>query len=115
MRSHDIVVVGTSTGGVEALCALVKDLPKDFGAAMLVVMHVGRTSVLGEILTRCGTLRAADAKDKEPLHRGRIYVAPPGYHMTISDARIRLSRDAHENRHRPAIDPLFRSAARIFR
>src|SRR4051812_31963706 len=114
MRSHDIVVVGTSTGGVDALCALVKDLPADFAAAMLVVMHVGRTSVLGEILSRCGQLRAADARNKAPIRRGRISVAPPGYHMTIRDAPIRLSREAHENRHGPAIDPLFRSAARAF-
>src|SRR5437764_124346 len=115
MPSHDLVVVGTSTGGVEALCALVKDLPSDVAAAMLVVMHVGPTSFLSEILCRCGPLEASEGHDQEPIHRGRIYVAPPSFHMIVRDGRIALTREAHENRHRPAIDPLFRSAARVYR
>jgi two-component system chemotaxis response regulator CheB len=110
----NIVVLGASAGGVEALRSLVAQLPRDFGAALLVVLHVGaRRSSLPHILARAGPLPAAFAQDGEPIMPGRMHVAPPDYHLLVAPGgeRLALSRGPAENRTRPAIDPLFRSAA----
>ena len=79
MPNHDIIVVGASAGGVEALRALVAKLPKDLPAAILVVLHVApdHKSILPRILTGAGPIPAAHAKNGEALEPGRIYVAPP--------------------------------------
>ena len=115
MTKHDIIVVGTSAGGVEALCAMTKDLPKDFDASIFVVMHVGSETILPQILTRCGNLPAVVAEHEKYYQRGRIYCAPAQYHLSIKNGKTFLSRGPRENGHRPAIDVLFRSAARAHR
>lgn len=115
MSRTDLVVIGASAGGVEALCSVVKELPADFGAAVLVVMHLGESSILPTILNRCGTLPCEFARDHPVMERGRIYIAPPHFHMRVDDGTIALSQGPKENLHRPSIDPLFRSAARIYR
>jgi two-component system chemotaxis response regulator CheB len=116
MANRDVVVVGASAGGVEALRVLVSGLPADFPAALLVVVHVPRSapSALSRIMRRSGLLPAATAVDGEPIRRGRIYVAAADRHLLVIDGRLRLSRGPTENGHRPAIDPLFRSAARSY-
>lgn len=100
-------------GGVEALQRLVGGLPGNLPAAVLVVLHIApeATSVLPGILARAGPLPATHGKDGEAIHPGHIYIAPPDFHMLVEDGRIRITRGPRENRHRPAIDPLFRSAA----
>ncbi len=115
MRGHDIVVVGASAGGVEALGRLVTTLPPELPATLFVVLHVpsGTSSALPSILDRRGPLPAAHARHGEPIRHGRIYVAPPDSHLLISHDVVRLSRGPRENGHRPAIDPMFRSAARV--
>jgi two-component system chemotaxis response regulator CheB len=116
-HSHrDVVVVGASAGGVEALRALVSGLPPDYPGAVLVVLHVPRDapSAMAAILNRSGPLPAETAVDGETLRYGRVYVAPPDHHLLVFDDQIRLTRGPAENGHRPAIDPLFRSAARAF-
>jgi two-component system chemotaxis response regulator CheB len=114
MNGRDIVAIGASAGGIEALQEVVRGLPPDLGAAVFVVLHLPHDarSSLPEILSRSGPLPAAHAKDGEVFERGRIYVAPPDRHLLLEDGRVRLERGPSHNRLRPAADPLFGSAAR---
>jgi two-component system chemotaxis response regulator CheB len=111
-----VLAVGTSAGGVEALVRLVGALPADFPAPVLVVLHVPSFSAsnLPAILDRAGPLKAEHARDHDPLVVGRIYVAPPDFHLLATAEDVRVVRGPHENNHRPAIDPLFRSVALAF-
>jgi two-component system, chemotaxis family, protein-glutamate methylesterase/glutaminase len=116
MPGRDIIVVGASAGGVEALATLARGLPADLPAAVFVVLHVAphSTSVLPQILSRAGPLPAAHAVEDEPIRPGRIYVAPPDYHLLLKPGRVRVARGPRENGHRPAADALFRTAARAY-
>jgi two-component system chemotaxis response regulator CheB len=117
MAGRDIIVVGTSAGGTDALALLVRGLPAGFPASLFVVCHFppGGQSVLPAILSRSGPLLATHAVNGEAFRPGHIYVAPPDHHLLLDpDGRVRLSRDARENHNRPAVDPLFRSAARYY-
>ena len=112
---HDIIVIGASAGGVDALSRVISDLPRDLRASVLVVLHVSRgKSLLPEILTRVGRLKASHPEDGTPLEYGRIYVAPPDHHLIVEGGRARVVHTASENGVRPAVDPLFRSAARAY-
>jgi two-component system chemotaxis response regulator CheB len=116
MQTRDIVVIGTSAGGVEALSRLVADLPADFAASVFVVIHLpaSERSILPKILSRRGKLPAIHPSDGEEIHPGRIYVGLPDYHLVIKPGYVHLTQGPKENRHRPAIDPLFRSAAKAY-
>jgi two-component system chemotaxis response regulator CheB len=111
-----LIVVGASAGGLEALLALVEELPPDLSAAVVVVLHTSESgaAALPAILSRRGTLSAELAEDGERLQAGRVYVAPGGVHMGLDDGRVRLDPGPRENGHRPAIDRMFRSAAGSF-
>jgi two-component system chemotaxis response regulator CheB len=101
-------------GGMEALRTLVAGLPADLPAAVCIVLHVGAYGIglLPKILAEAGPLPALNARDRMELEHGHIYVAPPDQHLVIErPGLLRLSRGPKENRTRPAIDPLFRSAA----
>jgi two-component system chemotaxis response regulator CheB len=110
---RDIIVIGASAGGVEALCRLLAELPASLDAAVFIVMHTTPhgPSVLAHIFDRACPLKVTQAIDNEPIVPGRVYVAPPDLHMTLGRGRVRLARGPMENHTRPAIDPLFRSAA----
>ncbi len=116
MTGHDIIVIGASAGGVETLIHLVKGLPADIPAVILIVVHVPAhsTSILPRILSRAGALKALHPKDGAALEHGCIYIAPPDYHLLVKRGFINLVRGPMENGHRPAVDPLFRTAARAY-
>lgn len=113
MLRHDIIVIGASAGGVEALTTLIHELPADFAGAIFIVLHIPAESpsLLPDILSRAGPLPASQPANGTPIKYGHIYVAPPDYHMLLEQENIHLVHGPRENRHRPAIDPLFRSAA----
>ena len=115
-EAKDIVVIGGSAGAIEALTDLVARLPADLQAAVFVVVHtfpVGE-SMLPTILTRESRLVAKVAEDGEPIECDRIYVAPKDCHLLIERGRVKVSSGPKEGGHRPAIDPLFRTAARAY-
>ena len=119
MPKSDIIVVGTSAGGVQALKAVAAGLPSDLPAAVFAVLHIGAgadgRSALPGILQRAGRLPAKHPKDGEEIRPGTIYVAPPDCHMLVSPGHIHLSGGPKEGHTGPAINPLFRSAARAYR
>ena len=113
MPGHDIIGIGASAGGVEALSRIVCGLPPDLSASIFIVLHVSPNSpsLLPVILNRNGPLHAAHAQDGEAIRRGCIYVAPPDHHLLVKRGYLRVTRGPRENSSRPAIDPLFRTAA----
>jgi two-component system, chemotaxis family, protein-glutamate methylesterase/glutaminase len=114
---HDVVVIGASAGGVQALAELIAQLPQDLSATLFIVLHrpPDGTSLLEEVLRRKSVLPVKAPAYEEPLERGAIYVAPSDHHLLVKPGHIRLTRGPRENRCRPAIDPLFRSAAVAYR
>lgn len=116
MSAHDIIVIGASAGGVEALKHLVAALPADLPAAVFIVVHFPPDSIsmLPSILNWYGPLPATTAQNNEPIQTGHIYVAPPDYHLLVRDGTMQVYRGPRENHTRPAIDPLFRSAAQMY-
>ena len=113
MSNFDVVVIGASAGGVGSLQRLVEHVPAEFPPAILIALHLpdGIRSMLPEILARAGNLPAAHATHGARIQGGRIYIAPSGFHLTVQAGRMNVTRGAREHGHRPAIDPLFRSAA----
>lgn len=106
------IVIGASSGGVSALLEIASGLPAGLPAIVGVVLHVGsQPSILPELLTARGPLRAIHPRDEEPLLPGVIYVAPPDHHMLFTPAGAQLMRGPRENHARPSVDPLFRSTA----
>jgi two-component system chemotaxis response regulator CheB len=114
MATRDIIVIGASAGGVQALSTLVADLDPNLPAAVFIVLHLSANvpSLLPNILAREAKLEVAHAVDGEPVKSGRVYVAPPDQHLIIENGGVRLVYGPKENLHRPSIDALFRSAAR---
>ncbi len=117
MKETSIVVIGASAGGRETLLNLISQLPIDFPAPIFIVRHMSPDitgSEFVQALRRSGQLRCDWGRDGQQFEAGHIYVAPPDNHMLVGLDRIKITKGARENRSRPAIDPLFRSAAVTF-
>src|SRR3954447_17904537 len=112
--NHRVFVVGASAGGIETMRELLTLLPQDFPAPILLVIHTAADSpgLLARVLQRNSRILVVDARDGDKIQSSRVYVAPPNFHLLVEGERMRLMNGPVENRHRPAIDPLFRSAAR---
>ena len=108
-----IIVIGASTGGFEAFKTLIKGLPPDFDASIFIVWHMSPDirGVLPQVLNRVNSIVAAHAYHNEAIQPNRIYVAPPDHHMLVEKGKVLITHGPKENRFRPAVDPLFRSAA----
>lgn len=113
VSGHDIVVIGASLGGVEALTRVVRRLPANLDAAVFMVLHMspGRASALSSILARETPLPTVQASDGEPIRNGHVYVAAPDRHLIVRPGHMSLTAGPTENRVRPSVDALFRSAA----
>lgn len=116
MANRDVIVIGASAGGVDALKKLVVGFPDKLPAAIFVILHLPPTghSFLSGILTRVGPLPALEPGDREPIEHGRIYLARPDYHLLIANGgsgHVHLTRSPKEGHHRPSINVTFRSAA----
>ena len=116
MPRHDIIVIGASAGGIWSLTQLVQHLPVDFPAPVFIVIHTSPQypSCLPDILQASGKLPAVHAVDSTAIEPGRIYVAPPDRHLLVKPEYMRVVLGPKENRFRPAIDPLFRTAASAY-
>ncbi len=114
MSGHDIIVVGTSAGGLEALDSLMRQLPADLPAAIFMVQHMSADSTAGALLSRLGGPGRFECKlavNGEEFRSGVIYLAPADHHLLVKEDHVLVTKGARENRYRPGIDPLFRSAA----
>ncbi|MEV6612013.1 chemotaxis protein CheB [Kutzneria sp. NPDC051319] len=113
-QCRDVIVVGASAGGVESLRSLLAALPADLPATVLVVLHMpaGGSSALSAILNRVSLLPVHPARHGTPLRHGHVHAAVPDHHLLLIDGVMALSKGPTENGHRPAVDALFRSAAR---
>lgn len=114
MTGPDLVVVGASAGGLEALRQIIAGLGAASNLTILVAIHRGPATpgVLPQVVERAGALSASYAEDGEPIRPGHVFLAPPDHHLIVSGDRLLVTRGLPEHGFRPAIDPLFRSAAR---
>src|SRR3954451_21393511 len=118
LAARDIIMIGTSAGGIEPLKQIVSNLPADLPASIFVVVHLPpwHRSALPSVLSRCGRLPASHPTSGELIRPGHIYVAQPDFHLLLDEEnKIQLWRGPKENRHRPAINASFRSAAVNYR
>jgi two-component system, chemotaxis family, protein-glutamate methylesterase/glutaminase len=116
MARREVVVIGGSAGALEALQAIVRGLPADLPAAVCVALHTAPDSpgALPGILRRTSPLPVNEARPDEPLQTGRVYIARPDHHLVVNRGLLRTTRGPRENGFRPAVDPLFRTAARAY-
>lgn len=116
MKTHDIIVIGASSGGLSALQNLVRGFSPDLAAAVFIVLHIDARSPNGvaDILSRCTVLPTLTAINEEPIPFGQIRVARADFHLILENGLVRIAKGPKENRSRPAVDTLFRSAAVSF-
>jgi two-component system chemotaxis response regulator CheB len=116
VQPRDIIVIGGSVGALTAVTKILRALPARLPAGIFVVIHTAPDApgLLDKILTKAGPLPATYAVDGEPIRRGHVYVAPPDHHLLIKNGHVRVARGPREHRFRPAVDPLFRTAAAVY-
>ncbi len=114
MQRRNIVVIGTSAGGLKVLDEIISQLPTDLPASIFIVQHMSAENTGAALLHKLGrhkSFRCKLAEDGETFKPGRIYIGPPDAHLLVKETTLLVTKGARENRYRPAIDPLFRSAA----
>ena len=113
MEKRNIIVIGASAGGFEAIQQLIAQLPPDLDAALFIVWHMAPTvrGIMPQVLSKLTSIPVAHAVEHEPIQMNRIYIAPPDHHLLLEEDHMRVTHGPKENHFRPAIDPLFRSAA----
>ncbi len=112
---REIVMIGVSAGGLDAVCTLLRGLPSDFGMAVVVVQHRSKESdALCEVLQDCTSLLVQEVVDKAPVEPGNVYLAPPDYHLLLEPGYFSLSTDDPVMYSRPSIDVAFESAADVY-
>jgi two-component system chemotaxis response regulator CheB len=114
--AFDLIAIGASWGGMQALASVLDPLPGDFDIPVVVVQHrsPGGEHLLEQVLARSSKLEVVAAHDKDPVLPGRVYVAPPDYHMLVEPEHLALSTDEYVQYARPSIDVLFESAADVY-
>jgi two-component system chemotaxis response regulator CheB len=117
MAKPNLIVIGASAGGLGALLEIVRVLTRNYPLPILIAVHTRHDgdSYLAPILSRLSRNPVEFATQDAPIEPGRILVAPPDFHMLVRRGRIHLNRGPRENGFRPAVDPLFRTAARVYR
>jgi two-component system chemotaxis response regulator CheB len=112
VSGYDMVAIGTSAGGLVALCQLIRLLPETFEIPIAIVQHRAKESEgLGLLLQDCTRLRVIDVEDKQPVEKRSIYIAPPDYHLLIDEGVFALSTEGLVGYSRPSIDVFFDSVA----
>jgi two-component system chemotaxis response regulator CheB len=117
MKKYEVVVVGVSAGGLEALSIIIPLLPSEFSLPVIIVQHLHESSdnFLVDYIDKKSTLRVREAMDKEPILPGNVYIAPANYHLLVEEDRsFSLSTEGRVNWSRPSIDLLFESAADVY-
>jgi two-component system chemotaxis response regulator CheB len=117
MARRDVIAIGASAGGIEAIKEVLGSIPGEgLDAAVFVVLHIPSTGgeALGQIFDRAGPMRATIARDGEAIQPGRVYVAAADHHLVMVDGHVGVRRGPRDNGHRPSVDALFRSAARYY-
>jgi two-component system chemotaxis response regulator CheB len=114
MAARIIIAIGAASGGIEPLRRITEDLPRNCGATIFVVLHSGAAGLLPEILSWRGKLPVEFARDGVAIKSGRIYVAPPDFHMLVGSGRFQLTQSPKLHSVRPAIDLTFASVAREY-
>src|SRR5580698_4958698 len=108
-----VIVIGGSTGGIQSLCTILKNLPSNLDSPVLAVIHTGEGSqYLGNVVQRCGGMKVIRSEKAEPIEAGQIYLAAPNRHLMVNSHCAISWMGPRENRHRPSVDALFRTAAR---
>lgn len=115
MSRYDIIAIGASAGGFDAVCRIVTRLPADFEIPVAIVQHRAKESrALAELLQDCCALPVLEVDDKQPIEKGKVYVAPPDYHMLVDEGHFALSTEGPVRYSRPSIDVFFDSVADAF-
>jgi two-component system, chemotaxis family, protein-glutamate methylesterase/glutaminase len=111
----DLVVIGASAGGFDALCRIVSRLPADFSLPIAAVQHRAKESeLLAKLIQDCTALPVVEVEDKQPIEPGTVYIAPPDYHLLVEEGAFALSTEGLVGYSRPSIDVCFESAADVY-
>jgi two-component system chemotaxis response regulator CheB len=115
VKAREIVIIGVSAGGLTAVSTILRGIPESFLLPLVVIQHRSKDSILlCDLLQGASRLKVGEVVDKEPIQKGRVYIAPPDYHLLVEPGHFSLSCDEPEAFSRPSIDLSFETAAYAF-